>query len=1177
VICSNCGTENEAGRKFCGECAARLAVVCPACGAPNPPTVKFCGECAALLVPDGGAATPARPSASAGPPVAERRLVSVLFADLVGFTSLADGKDAEAVRDLLSRYFELAREVVGRYGGTVEKFIGDAVMAVWGTPSAHEDDAERSVRAALELLDVIGTLGPGIQARAAVLTGEAAVTIGAQGQGMVAGDLVNTASRLQSAAPPGAVLVDEATRGAASAGIAFEPAGEQLLRGKSAPIPSFCALRVVAEVGGRGRADTLDPPFVGREEEMRLLKDLLHATGRERRPRLVSVTGVAGIGKSRLAWEFLKYVDGLVEDIYWHEGRSPAYGEGVTFWALGEMVRRRAGLAETDDERTTRARIAATLEEFVPDEGERRWIEPALLALLAVAEVPPGGHESLYAAWRVFFERVAAQGTTVLVFEDLQWADSGLLDFIDDVVEWSRDVPLLLVTLSRPELLERRPDWGSRGRAYTSLRLEPLSDAAMADLITGLVPELAERALREIVERADGMPLFAVETVRMLLADGRLVTRDGVIEPAGDLGTLGVPPSLHALIAARLDGLSAADRALLQDAAVVGHSFTPAALAAVSGVESHDLAPRLRDLVRREFLRLQADPRSPERGQYAFLQALVREVAYGTLARRDRKARHLAAARYLESLGDEEIAGALAAHYLSARDDAADDEEAATLAVQARVTLRGAARRAAALGSHAQALAYIDQALAITTEPREEADLREAAGLSASALTRFDDAEHHYARCEELRRILGDRPGAVRAITERARNRTHVAEPERARAILEPATAEFADLVDEPATVALGAELSRALMLVEDNRAAVAVAEGVLDRAERLNLVPVLADALVTKGSALVNLRRPREGKALIEAGWRLAQQSGLGLVSLRAAVNLSWAEQEDTRRSFAICQEALETARRLGQRSWELQLTLNSIDGAILLGDWDWAMAEVEAAIATEMAPVYLANFKGNRAVLCARRGDEWATDWDEAEQLIGANLEPQLMSAVESGCAEIAFATGDFEGAREHWLASIPLYPTFGSGAWWGAAQAALWDRDAGGAEQILAGLKASGERSFWEEQAGREIRAGLAALAGRTAEAVAGYRDALARWRDRGVHFLQALSALTFVHLVGPDNPDAQEAAEEARVIFERLRARPFLERLEETMAGRDARDASAAIGRSRAEEARANTPA
>jgi len=1065
--------------------------------------------------------------------------------------------------------------VVGRYGGTVEKFIGDAVMAVWGTPSAHEDDAERSVRAALELLDAVRTLGPGVEGRAAVLTGEAAVTIGAEGQGMVAGDLVNSASRLQSVALPGTVLVDEATRGASCAAIAFDPAGEQLLRGRSAPVPSFRALRVVAKVGGRGRADTLDPPFVAREEEMRLLKDLLHATGRERRPRLISVTGVAGIGKSRLAWEFLKYVDGLVEDIFWHEGRSPAYGEGVTFWALGEMVRRRAGLAETDDERTTRERIAATLEEFVPDDGERRWIEPALLALLAVAEVPPGGHETLFAAWRIFFERVAAHGTTVLVFEDLQWADSGLLDFIDHVVEWSRDVPLLVVTLSRPDLLERRPDWGSRGRAYTGLRLEPLSEAAMADLLTGLVPGLPERARREIVARADGMPLYAVETIRMLLADGRLLARDGVIEPAGDLGTLGVPPSLHALIAARLDGLGAADRALLQDAAVVGHSFTPAALAAVSGVDAEDLAHRLRDLVRREFLRLVADPRSPERGQYAFLQALVREVAYGTLARRDRKARHLAAARHLESLGDDELAGALASHYLAAHDNAAGEAEAAALAVQARVTLRGAARRAAALGSHQQALAYLEQALAITAAAADEADLREAAGLSATALTRFDEADGHFARAADLRREAGDRIGAARAISLRARSLTHRGEPDRARALLEPAAGEFADLSQNPAMLELGGELARALMLVEEYRAAIGVAEGVLEQAERLDLVPVLADALVTKGSALIALRRSREGKALIEAGWRLADRASLAHVSLRAAVNLSWAEQDDPRRSDEICRTARELARRLGQRDWELQLLLNSIDGALELGNWDWALAEIEEATRTEMDPRREAMFKASRALVMRYRGEEWRPDWDDAEHLVAADRNPQILSGAEGSRAMMAFVDGDFAAAREHWLSSVAINPTFGAWAWLGAGQAALLEGDAEAARAVLADLESSGEHNFVASQAHREIQAGLAALAGRTSEAVAGYREALSRWHDAGTLFLEALCALTFVRLIGSEDPDARAAAEEARVILEHLRARPLLDRLDAAMTGREAPAAPASLPRPHTEGTRADT--
>ena len=267
--------------------------------------------------------------------------MTVLFADMVGFTALSDGRDAEAVRELLTQYFELARDVIERYGGTVEKFIGDAVMAVWGTPVAHEDDAERGVRAGLELVDAVRRLGPEIQARAGVLTGEAAVTLGAVGQGMVAGDLVNTASRLQSVAAPGTVLVGEATQRAASSAIAFGPAGEHTLKGKTAPVPAWVALRVVSKRKGMGRTDRLEAPFVGRESELRLLKDVFHATTREERARLVSITGQAGIGKSRLAWEFLKYVDGVVEGVWWHDGRSPAYGEGVTFWALGEMVRYR--------------------------------------------------------------------------------------------------------------------------------------------------------------------------------------------------------------------------------------------------------------------------------------------------------------------------------------------------------------------------------------------------------------------------------------------------------------------------------------------------------------------------------------------------------------------------------------------------------------------------------------------------------------------------------------------------------------------------------------------------------------------------------------------------------------------------------------------------------------------
>ncbi len=599
MICGTCGSQNDAGRKFCVECGAQLAVPCPSCGTPNPGGGKFCGECGVSL---GASATDAPIETAAAPTpaaqVAERRLVSVLFADLVGFTTISESRDAEDVRELLDGYFGMCREIVGRYGGTIEKFIGDAVMAVWGTPIAQEDDAERAVRAALDLVDAVRRLGegadvPNLALRAGVLTGEAAVTLGASDMGMVAGDLVNTASRLQSVAEAGTVLVGDSTRRASGEAIAYEPVEDQVLKGKELPVAAWRALRVVAKRGGAGRSDQLEAPFVGRDAELQLIKDFYHGTARERGVRLVSVIGQGGIGKTRLAWEFLKYIDGVTELVYWHQGRSPSYGDGITFWALGEMVRMRLGIGEGADEEETREALTGSLEEFVPEEDERRALEAPLLQLLGFQ----GGAESergqLFSSWRTYFERIAEQAPVVLVFEDLQWADEGLFDFIEDLLAWSRGKPIYVITLARPELLERRPTWGAGQRGFTSLGLEPLTDAEMLELLGGLVPGLPESAARTIVQRAEGIPLYAVETVRMLLNDGRLQQTDGAYQPVGDLSTLAVPETLHALIAARMDGLEPADRSLLQDASVIGLSFGADALAAVSGLATDEVERRL--------------------------------------------------------------------------------------------------------------------------------------------------------------------------------------------------------------------------------------------------------------------------------------------------------------------------------------------------------------------------------------------------------------------------------------------------------------------------------------------------------------------------------------------------------------------------------------------------------
>ena len=407
MICPSCATENQPAAKFCVECGTALALACPSCGASTrarPALLRRVRERSWLA--EAVAPHPAKREA----PAAERRLVSVLFVDLVGFTTVSESRDAEEVRELLSQYFDLARTLMGRYGGQIEKFIGDAVMAVWGTPIATEDDAERAVRAALELVAAVPELDPALQARAGVLTGEAAVTIGAEGQGMVAGDLVNTASRVQSAATPGTVLVGETTRRASEQTIVYEPAGVHELKGKVEPVELFEALRVVSARRGQLKSTGLEAPFVGRDRELRHVKSLFHASAQDRRAHLVSITGIPGYGKSRLVWEFEKYMDGIVEQVWWHRGRCLAYGEGVAYWALADMVRMRCRIAEDEPAESMREKLRATLEEHLPDAEERSFVEPRLANLLGLEDGSTGDRQDLFAAWRLLFERLADTG-----------------------------------------------------------------------------------------------------------------------------------------------------------------------------------------------------------------------------------------------------------------------------------------------------------------------------------------------------------------------------------------------------------------------------------------------------------------------------------------------------------------------------------------------------------------------------------------------------------------------------------------------------------------------------------------------------------------------------------------------------------------------------------------------
>ena len=1177
MTCSNCGTDNRPGAKFCSECATPLAAGCPSCGAVNPQTAKFCSECATPLQPGVRAAgasaaaargTPTLPGQATsqgtepeplldgnGTAVAERRLVSILFADLVGFTTFSEGRDAEEVRELLTRYFELASDVIHRYGGTVEKFIGDAVMAVWGAPVAREDDAERAVRAALELVDAITTLGPGIQARAGVLTGEAAVTIGATNQGMVAGDLVNTASRLQSAAAPGFVLVGETTQRAAAGAIVFEEAGEQTLKGKQLPVPAWRAVRVVAERGGRNRSEGLEAPFVGRDEELRLLKDLFHATGREGKSRLVSVIGPGGIGKTRLSWEFLKYIDGVLDNVWWHAGRSPAYGEGITFWALGEMVRGRAGLAETDDEATTRERVAATVQQHVADEDERRWIEPALLALLGLSGGAPVGSDELFAAWRTFFERMAATSPVVMVFEDLHHADSGLLDFVDHLMEWSRTSPITVITLSRPELLERRPDWGAGKRAFTSIHLEPLPPGDMERLLAGLVPGLPKDAVDRIVARADGIPLYAVEIVRMLLAQDRLVREGDAYRPTGEIDDLAVPETLTALIAARLDGLDPSDRALVEDAAVLGQSFTMAGLSAVAGLPAEVLADRLRSLVRRELLVLDDNPRSPERGQYAFVQALIREVAYNTLSRKDRKVRHLAAARYFESLATDELAGGLAGHYLAAQRLAADEAESNALAAQARIALRGAAERAATLGSFEQARTFLEQALEVTTDPADRADLHERAFLASMELLDREPVLRHAAATEAERRKTGDREAIARAGAIHAVAIVYsAADPAAALEMSKRLWDEFSDLEQTQAGVDVMSAIQRAYNALGDHGNALAWVDRLLPIAERLGDLPSIARGIQRRGIGLVVTGRPREGLILLRGVHQLALANDVRDVELGCRVLLTFYEQwGDPKAGLELGREGLDIGRRRGSRAYAFQMVGNSAICAIRAGDWVWAAQILEdwlAGAPDEDDPLWT-EFRIDRALLTAFHGRDGSEDLEIAARLRAGLTDPQFESYELWARAAGALAAGDLSAAVEHAERSAAITDYFAPLALPLGARAALWANDGATARRLLDHVTATSHWGPVLEADKTRIAAGIAALEGHSVEALAGFRDALRAYQHLGVAFDEAAAVVDMAVLLPRetlDPPDLVAAVSAARETLTRLGAAPFLTRLD-----------------------------
>jgi predicted ATPase/class 3 adenylate cyclase len=726
---------------------------CSTCGAESPEGFKFCGNCGAPL------------SAEAKRPIAEeRKVVTSLFCDLVGFTATSESADPEDVDRMLNAYFSVARNQIEGHGGVVEKFIGDAVVGVFGVPVVHEDDPERAVRAGLRIIEdaerLEGVAGAPLRLRVGINTGEALVRLGvstASGEGFLAGDTINTASRIQSVAPEMGVAVGLATYEATAALFDYEELEAATLKGKAEPVRIFHARSPLSQVADLSREH--DAPLIGREIDLALLKGIFAKAVAAESPQLVMLVGEPGIGKSRLVAELYRYIDDEPYLINWRQGRCLPYGEGITFWALGEIVKAQAGILESDGPEAATAKLDLVL----PEGEERGWFRQRLLPLLGIEASAPAEREELYTAWRRYLEHIAEGRPTVLIFEDLHWADDALLLFLEQLTDRAEGVPLIVVGTARPELYERRRDFAAGLANANRINLGPLSEPETTRLVAALLETtVLPAALQQpVLDRAGGNPLYAEEFVR-LLKDRGLLVRKGSSWDLREDADVPLPDSVQALIAARLDTLPADTKSLLADAAVIGRVFWAGAVAEMGDRNVDGVVATLRELSRKELVRPSRRSSLEGEAEYAFWHVLARDVAYAQLPRAARASRHVAAARWIESKAPqrvEDLADVLAYHYVTALDLAragGHDDDATELQEPALRFLAMAGERAIGLDTTA-AMNHLEAALKLLSEDHPG---------RGHALSLFGEAALHAGRYGEAAAALEEAIAAFRSAGE---------------------------------------------------------------------------------------------------------------------------------------------------------------------------------------------------------------------------------------------------------------------------------------------------------------------------------------------------------------------------------------------------------------------------
>jgi class 3 adenylate cyclase/tetratricopeptide (TPR) repeat protein len=972
-------------------------LVCDSCGRENAEDARFCSNCGASL-----AAEPQRARE-------ERKVVTVLFADLVGFTGRAEQLDPEDVRAMLSPYYARLRSELERRGGTVEKFIGDAVMAVFGAPVAHEDDPERAVRAALAIRDAIRDEDAGLQVRIAVNTGEALVSLDARpraGEGMAAGDVVNTTARLQSAAPVNGILVGESTYRATRNAIEYREATSVEAKGKADPVQVWEAVQAYSRIA----VETLETgaPLIGRRRELDVLTGALERARQERTPQLVTLVGVPGIGKSRLVYELFKAIESEPDLVFWRQGRALPYGEGVTYWALAEMVKAHAGVLETDSLADVGQKLTQAVSVVLGDSPEAEWVElhlRLLVGLTTSSDMSGDRRAESFAAWRRFFEALAEQNPLVLIFDDLQWADDDLLDFVDHLVDWASSVPILVVCAARPELLDRRPAWGGGKLNAATVSVTPLSDEETAELIGALLERilLPAEIQATLLAHAGGNPLYAEQFVRMHL------------ERADDAPAL--PETVQGIIAARLDILPAAEKALLQEAAVMGKVFWLGAAAAIGELGPDAVETLLHALERKDFIRRERRSSVAGETEYSFRHVLVQDVAYAQIPRAARAEKHRLAAGWIESLSDDRAddrVEMLAHHYLAALEFArAAGSETADLRERARLALRVAAERAMALSAFAAAARSFVSALELW--PAEDAErpklllrcgeaLYTSHGAGLEFLEEARDLSLGYGMVEE----------AAEAEAFLGQLRYDQGLPDEALGHMDRAVALIEDRAASPAKASVYAQAARRNAIRGRRAEAIRLSDAALALGDELQLPDARAYTLNTRGMVRV-IGGDLGGVEDLEASIAIAGERRTADLA-RGYGNLASMQVDlgDLRRGRELHERGLEAAARMGQendvRWFEGELSVDRY----LVGEWGEALQGFDRGIAeSATSPFFMeAPCRGFRALIRLARGN-FAGALEDCERVLelaeSSGSDSQMLLPTLAAAALCRLETGD------------------------------------------------------------------------------------------------------------------------------------------------------------------------